>query len=217
MRVVVIAAGWSAMTFVQAVESRPSANAPSRETVSLQLIVASALSKPEIEGVRDQLTRIWKPVGIDVNLGPTMDSVTASGQQGQVRLVLSDRAIRVGPSSGSLCALGVIHFVDGLPQPEMTVSVTRVREFVRRAKPEQSGALQSLLVARIIGRVAAHELGHYLLADTSHTASGLMRAKLDGADLLAPHLEPFAPPARDRLATGLSYLHQLRATPGRPR
>lgn len=201
MRVAVIIGGWLAMTFTGWVEGRPAANTP-REMVSLQLIVAATLSRPEIDGARDQLTRIWEPAGIDVNLSTTIDSATVSGHPGQVRLVLSDRAIRVDSSNGSLCALGVIHFVDGLPQPEMTVSVTRVREFVRRARPEQSGALQSLLVARIIGRVAAHELGHYLLANTSHTASGLMRAKFDGADLLAPHLQPFAPPERAELGVG---------------
>jgi hypothetical protein len=211
MRAVVITVGWVAMTLVHAAALRDPSASGSRETVSLQLVTTAAVSKVEIDGARDQLTRIWRPVGIDVDIAATVASAPDLRHQGQVRLVLSDAAIRVGPSSGSLCALGVIHFVDGLPQPEMTVSVTRVRDFVRRARPEQSAALQSLLAARIIGRVAAHELGHYLVADTSHRESGLMRARFDGADLLAPHLQPFAAPERHELGAGLSHLNERRA------
>ena len=45
--------------------------------------------------------------------------------------------------------------------------------------------MQALEAARIMGRVAAHELGHYLLADTQTSARrDLMRARFDGADLL---------------------------------
>ena len=33
-----------------------------------------------------------------------------------------------------------------------------------------------------------------------------MRAKFDGADLLAPHLKPFAPPERHGSLAGLAHL-----------
>ncbi len=211
MRAVVITVAWVAMTLAHAPDAQDPSASDSRETVSLQLVTTAAVSKVEIDGTREQLTRIWRPVGIDVDIDVVVASATGLGHQGQVRLVLSDAAIRVGPSSGGLCALGVIHFVDGLPQPELTVSVTGVRDFVRRARPEQSAALRSLLAARIIGRVAAHELGHYLVADTSHRESGLMRAKFDGADLLAPHLKPFAPPERHELVAGLAHFNDRRA------
>ena len=59
--------------------------------------------------------------------------------------------------------------------------------------------MQALEAARIIGRVAAHELGHYLLADPRHQPTGLMRARFDGAELLGPHLKPFKPPAQPAL------------------
>jgi hypothetical protein len=57
-----------------------------------------------------------------------------------------------------------------------------------------------LEAARIMGRVAAHEMGHYLLADARHQPEGLMRARFDGADLLAPNLKPFRPPSRRQFA-----------------
>jgi hypothetical protein len=156
-----------------------------------------SLTKAELEMVQDQLTRIWHQEGIAVEL-------TASAPApGGLRLVFSGDLIRVAPAARNVCDLGVIRFTDGAPEPELTVSVTAAREFVREARPEWTPAIRTLIAARVAGRVAAHELGHYLLADSRHRAAGLMRAHFDGTDLLAPALGAFAPPHYADLEAGL--------------
>jgi len=181
--------------------SRGTVDADSRRAVHEHLPVALVLAVPmtdaEVDTVRDQLTRIWRPDGILVEL------TTRWPPPPSLRLVLTTAPIRVSRARPDLCDLGVIRFINGVPEPELTVSVTAAREFVGRARPEWSSTMRTLIAARVIGRVAAHEIGHYLLADSGHQSQGLMRARFDGAEVLAPHLGPFAPPHRSDLQSGL--------------
>jgi len=164
--------------------------------LTVELVRTISMSEAELETVRDQLMRIWRQEDVIVE-------TTTSWPPG-LRLVLTEAPIRAFSATSSLCDLGVTRFINGTPEPELTVSVTAAREFVRQARPEWSSAVQSLIAARIVGRVAAHEMGHYLLAERGHRPYGLMRARFDGASLLAPHLEPFQPPPRIELDAGLS-------------
>ena len=168
------------------------------EHVQITVVQDVPLTKPELDMVQDQLTRIWRQQGV-------LPELTASAMRpGGLRLVFSGSSTRVSPGGPNLCSLGVIHFINGAPEPELTVSLTAVREFVRQAHPEWSPGVQTLIAARIAGRVAAHELGHYLLADSKHRRTGLMRAQFDGSDLLAPLVSPFAPPPHADVEAGLT-------------
>lgn len=169
--------------------------------VRVELVEVARLNDVESQIVRDQLTLIWQQEGIEVAF--VTSSPTAAARP-PLRLVFTDVPIQASAATGTLCALGSIRFVNGVPEPELLVSVTTVREFVRRARPEQSPGVRMLMAARILGRVAAHEMGHYLLGEAGHRPAGLMRARFDGADLLAPHVKPFAPPRREHLVAGLA-------------
>jgi hypothetical protein len=125
-------------------------------------------------------------------------------------LELTDAAVGGARTTG-LCALGAIRFTEGVPDARFTVSVGAIREFVRQARPSQSPGVQTLEAARIVGRVAAHEIGQYLLGNPRHHPTGLMRSRFDGAELLAPRLEPFAPPPRHQLTAGFVRLGGDRA------
>jgi hypothetical protein len=67
-------------------------------------------------------------------------------------------------------------------------------------------ALVKLTVARALGRVLAHEIGHYLLALPSHAPHGLMRANFAGGELAGLGRQTFVlsgeliPRLRTRLA-----------------
>src|SRR5690348_3064744 len=137
-----------------------SASAQSRDTggagascVTLMLVPRLQLSDAEIETIRDQVTRIWRQQDVHI----VFTSGEAAPDEGQLRLVLTDAPL-IGPATSNLCALGVIRFVGGRPDPELTVNVAAAREFVRRARPEVLPAVQTLMAARIVGRAAAHEL-----------------------------------------------------------
>ena len=79
-------------------------------------------------------------------------------------------------------ALGAIAFAeDGTPYTHVTVFFDRL---LRSIKHERLGdvaeerwppQLRERIVGRALGRVIAHEIGHYLLATRAHSASGLMR------------------------------------------
>jgi hypothetical protein len=46
-------------------------------------------------------------------------------------------------------------------------------------------------MARVLGRAAAHELGHYLLASRQHSASGLMRTRFMSEQWVGDERTPF--------------------------
>jgi hypothetical protein len=61
-----------------------------------------------------------------------------------------------------------------------------------------TGDARDRLIARAIGRVTAHELGHYLLQNAGHQDRGLMRANYSSRDLVGSWLEPFRVPTAER-------------------
>jgi hypothetical protein len=182
--------------------TRPVAIVPEQRPVTVDhlrigVVREVALGDAELDTIRDQVSRVWKRDGVVVAL------IEAPVPPGTLRLVLTGAAIHVTPATRNLCDLGAVRFVDGVPQPELRVSVTAAREFVQQARPEWPPAIRMLVSARVIGRVAAHELGHYLLGISEHRATGLMRARFDGADLLGPNLGAFDPPRRVDIEAGV--------------
>ena len=167
------------------------------EHLQVALLRTGAMTDAELETIRDQLRRIWRQEGI------VIDFTTSPAPAPGLRVVLTDTPIHVTSPTRNLCDLGAIRFVNGTPEPQVTVSIGAARAFVREARPEWSPVLRTLIAARIAGRVAAHEIGHYLLGEPGHRSHGLMRARFDGADLLGAHLGAFAPPHRVDIEAGL--------------
>jgi hypothetical protein len=52
-------------------------------------------------------------------------------------------------------------------------------------------ALTRLLVARFLGRILAHELGHILLNSAQHQPTGLMRAHYRARDVLSAPISTY--------------------------
>jgi hypothetical protein len=119
--------------------------------------------------------------GVGIVLGGP--SVPAARHVGLVFGPASDRA---RPSGG----LGSIWFdEDGNPGQTLTVDDVAVRARVSqtrvngRALEAWPPALADQITARALGRVLAHEIGHYLLASPAHTRIGVMRATFNGRHL----------------------------------
>lgn len=108
-------------------------------------------------------------------------------------------------------ALGAITFVPGgTPAPSITVFLTDLERFVAGARildtphGQWPPALRDQVFGRVLGRVLAHEIGHYLLRSPQHAADGLMRSWQLADGLVAPsrHRFTLTAPERARLAEG---------------
>jgi hypothetical protein len=107
--------------------------------------------------------------------------------------------------------LGAIAFApDGAPAPAITVFLTDIERLVTSAHVlglsewQWPPTLRDQLIGRALGRVLAHEIGHYLLRSKGHTADGLMRPQQLADDLISPSRHHFrlTPADAARLASG---------------
>ena len=83
-------------------------------------------------------------------------------------------------------ALGWVPFVEGRARQLVFLRVGRARMLVDALSPgTRPERLTELMVAKLLGRSLAHELGHVLLNSRSHEESGLMRARYGARDVLS--------------------------------
>lgn len=87
--------------------------------------------------------------------------------------------------------LGRVMFIDGSPRRLIEVSMRAIRTSVREVHAEGPRSAAFLRVAgrgvvgRALGRVIAHEIGHWLFG-RKHTEAGLMKPSLYPHDLIRP-------------------------------
>ena len=109
--------------------------------------------------------------------------------------------------ASSETALGWVPFVEGRARQLVYLRVSRARTMIYAVSPgKRPGGMTDLLVAKLLGRSLAHELGHVLLNSRDHDTTGLMRARLSCAGRAArPALR-----VRARRATARSTLREPR-------
>lgn len=175
---------------------------------------ATGLPAVERQTMLREADAIWRAHGVAiVGLAPEQMALPTA----DVRLVVTlDRAPK-RPAPGVSERLGVILFDhENVPATTLTIEVGAVEAIIartgwgRRPFDQLPSAWRETLVGRALGRVLAHEIGHYLLASRGHAADGLMRARFDGDELLRPGRGGFAVAARD-----LPRLHARLAGLGR--
>jgi hypothetical protein len=184
--------------------------------VAIVLTWTSAGAQPaaERQAMLHEADAIWRAHGVSiVALAPEQPLAPPSAD---ARLVVTlTRAARPPAPPGRPQRLGAILFDhDNLPATTLAIDVTAVTAIVAagrlggRSYDQWPRAWRETLVGRALGRVLAHEVGHYLLASRVHTADGLMRAAFDGDELMRPGRGGFAVAARDlaRLRTRLAGL-----------
>lgn len=175
----------------------------SRPQLHLRLEVegAAAVTPDNLDAVAAGVRRIWAPV-LDVLVsGP--GSSRGPIAVDTVRVVLTNRTLDDVAHTG----LAWIGFVNGEPQPLITVSVAAVRTLSERgtwhgrpfsALPPRASVL---FLQRALTRALAHEVGHYLLRSAAHTGRGLMRAVFTVDELMdaRPSIERIDRQAAERL------------------
>jgi hypothetical protein len=145
---------------------------------------------------------IWMPYGVTIDLaGPCG---WASDQSTVLNLVAAEGSRTPRHEAWAFGAgqwqrpLGAITFApDGTPAPTITVFVGDLLELVSRShvlgadEGRWPRKLHDLVFGRALGRVLAHEVGHFLLRTRQHTAVGLMRSLQRADDLVEPSRRSF--------------------------
>jgi hypothetical protein len=187
-------------------------------TVRLSIDQDGGLSARQLQLAVDEVRQIWSDAGIPVASGRYGDPSFPDEAVISLRILLSPARRRNGSDPALAWVVGT---ETGRAPPLLFVSLPAVMEAVMgadalgRPVAKLTRDLRDRLVARAIGRVAAHELGHYLLQTASHQDRGLMRANYSSNELVEPWLEPFQVPIAERtlVRQEIAALARLQAAP----
>jgi len=166
-------------------------------------------------GAVDEAAALWAPYGVAIAQSePSSVPCAASGRS--VDAALTVRVAEPSPDAARAWSgpFGSIHFLpDGAPEPTLLLHYDTVirlgvgtASLEGRRLPQWPTAVRDRVLGRMIGRVVAHEIGHWLLRSRDHSPSGLMRAHQTTDELVDPGRGGFALPAADfaRLRTSLT-------------
>jgi hypothetical protein len=149
---------------------------------------------------------IWAPYGVAIM---TADSSSAPhGWPGRVPdavLTVMVAEPRVEPARVWSSPFASIRFsADAVPEPTILLHYDMVTTLGLRTvsvggkrESQWPSAVRDRVLSRIIGRVVAHEIGHWLLRSRDHSTSGLMRAYQTTDELANPARAGFTLPAAD--------------------
>jgi len=159
----------------------PSTELDADETTEFEVALAldfSALREipPAIEAAAvAEAGRIWAPVKVTIGSMPA-DSDLEERQI--VQIVETPMSVRHGLRH----ELAEVRFIDGLPTPCIGLYVDSLHaiidEMIRERFPrfQPPVPISVLIRGQVLGRVLAHEIGHYVLRSPHHERDGLMRA-----------------------------------------
>ena len=149
--------------------------------VCLNVTVRDEVSGPAFNTLRDEASRIWLKHGVALKWTRTDDGVCDS----MIKMVFDDYEVahrRLSNERNQTLARTVFSG----PTRTIYISARRASEMVATLFPEiVSDGWRQIRMARLLGRIIAHELGHVLLANTAHAASGLMRPVYGLSDVLS--------------------------------
>jgi hypothetical protein len=170
--------------------------------VRLSIDQDGRLSSSQLRTAIDEVRTIWSDAHVAVTSGrygePSLpDEATIS-----LRILLMPSPVTDG---GNRVLAWVTPGRNGRSAPLLFISLPAVTETVMGADAfdlpvrKLTRALCDRLIAKAIGRVAAHELGHFLLRHAGHQDRGLMRPMYSPGELVGDWLEPFKVHNAERL------------------
>jgi hypothetical protein len=163
-------------------------------SVHIRLDQDGGLTAAQVRVVVDQMREIWASAGVGFTCG-NHDGPSGPGEASVSLRILRSAAAPTG-GGGAILAWTVIDRVQG-SGPVLLVSLPAITTLLSRAEfagyrvDRLTIEVRDELIARAIGRVAAHELGHHLLQQAGHQDRGLMRRTFSPADLVGTWLGPF--------------------------
>jgi hypothetical protein len=170
----------------------------------------SITRKVLIADVQDEAERIWRPYGVRI----TWPDSKSPAEPFSVTAILAWEIERSGVL-GSPLILGRA-FIDPMEPPRRPIRVSiDATEQTLALRPHSwtsiAGRVHERELARALGRVLAHEIGHVLLAVRSHDQTGLMREAYTADELARPDRLPFVLTANSagRLRSRIERLRAL--------
>ena len=154
--------------------------------VTLAFQDALPIADPIVRAAVQEAADIWAPYGLALKRAPACDRAAVDG------LVLAVETVDRVPPGRAGVVLGEVAFRDGTPEPRVSLFLNALLDLIGDTRALSLAALQSprvlrdLIVGRAVGRVLAHEIGHYILATRTHATAGLMRSSQRSDELVAP-------------------------------
>ena len=166
---------------------------PPALSVCLTLSHVVAVAARRETAVLQEVDAIWRPMGVAVRLGRRSDNPCD-------RLIAVRSDLEAVPEDASVeTALGWVPFVEGRARQLVYLRVSRARTMIYAVSPgKRSGGMTDLLVAKLLGRSLAHELGHVLLNSRDHDTTGLMRSLYRAQDVLRDPPDAYTLDAQQR-------------------
>jgi hypothetical protein len=166
-------------------EPRAHADEPEILRVTVHLHVAKAIASRVIRrDIEDEAESLWKPYGVRLVWGDTPDP-------GEETAFALEAIVERPPISNWVAVLGHTSFGLDPPRKPIRVSFDQTERVLASRAASWPWNVHDRKMARALGRVLAHEIGHVLLAVPSHDRVGLMRASFDPAELADPNPAPF--------------------------
>ena len=164
---------------------------PAPATLHVLLTVAPQLSPASRSELMTEATALWKKAGVRLVWLTASDGSIPLASMLRV-LVTQKRSVAAAPEPPRKSVLGeLVSF--GRPGALAIVSIDRAEGLVTAARrPDVVREWRhNDRLGLVLGRVVAHEIGHYLLNTRTHTPSGLMRATFEGAELVDHRSDTF--------------------------
>jgi hypothetical protein len=178
-----------------------------RFDVDIRLRIDPSIRRTHIaEGMTSETDSIWRPYGLRLH----WTDASASVPHGLSLEAIVERQFEVGRDMRGRETLGLA--IVGLDAPDWrpirvsfdaTKDLLTNRSAIDGAPP--GGIVLDQELARALGRVLAHEIGHVLIGTPSHDRQGLMRPSYNAWELANPDRRPF------RLTCGAAdrFAHRL--------
>ena len=168
----------AALVITVAMSSLTIAQAPT-PAVCLVLSPQLTLDIRTLSIVLNEVRTIWAPLGVVFR---AVDHVDESCMR--VIAVKANGEARPEEKADST-AIGWVPFVAGRARQLVFLRPARARLLIDTLSPgTRPQGLTDLLLAKLIGRTLAHEVGHVLLNSMRHEEAGLMRGQYQAAEIL---------------------------------
>lgn len=177
---------WLAVPLLCLWAAVPSASAETNQlTVHIRLSFDRSVSAKLVQSwLRQEVTELWQPYGVEILWSDT--DVEAAFH---LDVIVARRPVGVVPDHAET-ALGLTT-VDRSGRLHGPIRILSDRIELMVGQRHSNPVLQQRELARALGRVLAHELGHVLLG-RPHDLSGLMRATISPNDLAERTRRPLA-------------------------